>query len=169
MADSKSSGAGPEPDSSGDSGARGWDPLEADGPGAERASAAGEGARDRVEELAHSLLENPVVSQAIGAAFGARNRALNAQRLAMEALDVPSAGDLERLERRLRMLSERVEELESELDRALAELRQARHDAKSTGDTGSGGGSRKATGGKSKGGGKSGSGDSGGGRASGSR
>jgi len=35
----------------------------------------------------------------------------------MAALNLPSAGDVERLERRLRSLSQRVEELEDEVDR----------------------------------------------------
>lgn len=82
-----------------------------------------------VGELADALLENPVFSQALGAAFGARDKALGAQRVAMEALDLPSATGVERLERRLRSLSERLEAVEGELDRVTADLRAMREAA----------------------------------------
>ncbi len=79
------------------------------------------GIRSRGEEaigdLAQSLLENPLFSQALGKALGAGERAASAQRAALNAIDVPSAGDLERLSRRVRALSDRVEALEDELDR----------------------------------------------------
>ncbi len=70
-----------------------------------------------IGELAQSLLENPLFSQALGKALGAGERAAGAQRAALNAIDVPSAGDLERLSRRVRALSDRVEALEDELDR----------------------------------------------------
>ena len=47
-----------------------------------------------IGELAQSLLENPLFSQALGKALGAGERAAGAQRAALNALDVPSAGDL---------------------------------------------------------------------------
>lgn len=79
------------------------------------------GIRSRGEEvigdLAQSLLENPLFSQALGKALGAGERAAGAQRAALNAIDVPSAADLERLSRRVRALSDRVEALEDELDR----------------------------------------------------
>lgn len=80
-----------------------------------------DGLRGRSEqaigELAQALLDSQVLENAVAAAFGAREKALEAQQAAMAALNVPSAGDVERLERRLRSLSQRVEELEDELDR----------------------------------------------------
>jgi septal ring factor EnvC (AmiA/AmiB activator) len=83
------------------------------------------GLRDRVvkegEEaigrLAQELLENPVVSGALSAAFETRERAMRAQELAMGALNLPSASDLERLTRRLRSVSQRLEGIEDGLDR----------------------------------------------------
>ncbi len=79
------------------------------------------GIRSRGEEmigdLAQTLLENPLFSQALGKALGAGERAAGAQRAALNAIDVPSSGDLERLSRRVRALSDRVEALEDELDR----------------------------------------------------
>jgi len=70
-----------------------------------------------IGELAQSLLENPLFSQALGKALGAGERAAGAQRAALSAIDVSSAGDVERLARRVRALSDRVEVLEDELDR----------------------------------------------------
>ena len=72
---------------------------------------------EAIGELAQSLLENPLFSQALGKALGAGERAAQAQRAALGALDVPSAGDLQRLSRRVRALSDRLEALEDELDR----------------------------------------------------
>jgi hypothetical protein len=79
---------------------------------------------EALTELAQSVLENPLFSQAMGRALGAGETALGAQKKALAALDVASAGDLERLTRRIRSLSDRVEELEDQLD-ALARERSA--------------------------------------------
>jgi predicted nucleic acid-binding Zn-ribbon protein len=68
-------------------------------------------------KLAQDLLENPIVSRALSAAFGTRERASRAQELAMGALNLPSASDLERLTRRLRSVSQRLEAIEDSLDR----------------------------------------------------
>ena len=71
---------------------------------------------EAVADLAQALLENPMFSQAIGKALGAGERAAQAQRAALGALDVPSAGDVERLNRRVRALSDRLEAVEDSLD-----------------------------------------------------
>ncbi|HKO27759.1 MAG TPA: hypothetical protein VJU80_09900 [Solirubrobacteraceae bacterium] len=68
-------------------------------------------------KVAQELLENPMVSRALSATFEARERATRAQELAMSALNLPSAGDLERLTRRLRSVSQRLETIEDGLDR----------------------------------------------------
>ena len=90
------------------------------------------GIRARGEEalgdLAQALLENPLFSQALGRALGAGEKAVQAQKSALGALDVASAGDLDRLLKRIRSLSERVEELEDAVDaqrRELDKLRKA--------------------------------------------
>lgn len=70
-----------------------------------------------IGELAQALLDSQVLENAVAAAFGAREKAVEAQQTAMAALNLPSAGDVERLERRLRSLSQRLEEVEDELDR----------------------------------------------------
>lgn len=71
---------------------------------------------EAVADLAQALLENPLFSQALGKALGAGERAAQAQRAALGALDVPSAGDVERLNRRVRALSDRLEAVEDSLD-----------------------------------------------------
>jgi hypothetical protein len=72
---------------------------------------------ETIGRLAQELLENPVVSGALSAAFETRERAMRAQEVAMGALNLPSASDLERLTRRLRSVSQRLEGIEDGLDR----------------------------------------------------
>jgi chromosome segregation ATPase len=72
---------------------------------------------EAIGKLAQELLENPVVSGALSAALGTRERAMKAQEAALGALNLPSASDLERLTRRLRSVSQRLEGIEDGLDR----------------------------------------------------
>jgi septal ring factor EnvC (AmiA/AmiB activator) len=72
---------------------------------------------EAIGKLAQELLENPLVSGALAAALETRERAMRAQELALSALNLPSASDLERLTRRLRSVSQRLEGLEDALDR----------------------------------------------------
>jgi len=72
---------------------------------------------DALGRLAQELLESPFVSGAISRAFEAREKAAQAQEVAMGALNLPSAGDLERLTRRVRSVSQRLEGVEDALDR----------------------------------------------------
>ncbi len=72
---------------------------------------------ETIGKLAQDLLENPMVARALAAAFETRERATRAQEVAMGALNLPSASDLERLTRRLRAVSQRIEALEDGLDR----------------------------------------------------
>src|ERR687895_2229836 len=72
---------------------------------------------DALGKLAQELLENPLVNSAIARAFGARERAAQAQEAALGALNLPSAGDVERLTRRLRSVSQRMEGIEEAVDR----------------------------------------------------
>jgi chromosome segregation ATPase len=71
---------------------------------------------ETIGKLAQELLDNPVVSGALSAAFQSRERAMKAQEVAMGALNLPSASDLERLTRRLRGVSQRLEGIEDGLD-----------------------------------------------------
>jgi TolA-binding protein len=72
---------------------------------------------EAIGKLAQELLENPTVGRALSAAFETRERAMRAQEVAMGALNLPSASDLERLTRRLRSVSQRLEGIEDSLDR----------------------------------------------------
>src|SRR5918999_3861508 len=72
---------------------------------------------DALGRLAQELLENPLVTGAISRAFEAREKAAQAQEVAMGALNLPSAADLERLTRRVRSVSQRLEGIEDALDR----------------------------------------------------
>ena len=72
---------------------------------------------DALGKLAQDLLENPVVTGALSKAFEAREKATAAQETAMSALNLPSAADLERLTRRLRSVSQRLEGIEDGVDR----------------------------------------------------
>jgi chromosome segregation ATPase len=68
-------------------------------------------------KIAEELISNPVVNAAIARAFEAREKAVQAQEAAMGALNIPSAADIERVTRRLRSVSQRLEGIEDALDR----------------------------------------------------
>lgn len=72
---------------------------------------------EAIGKLAQDLLENPMVSGALSAALETRERATRAQAAALSALNLPSGSDLERLTRRLRSVSQRLEGVEDALDR----------------------------------------------------
>src|SRR5918999_848173 len=72
---------------------------------------------DTLGKLAQDLLENPLVNSALARAFEARERASQAQEAALGALNIPSAADVERLTRRLRSVSQRLEGIEDGVDR----------------------------------------------------
>jgi CRP-like cAMP-binding protein len=72
---------------------------------------------DALGKLAQDLLENPLVNGALTRAFDAREKAAQAQEVAMGALNLPSAADVERLTRRVRSVSQRLEGIEDGVDR----------------------------------------------------
>jgi HEPN domain-containing protein len=80
----------------------------------ERLSRQGEEALGKVAE---ELVANPVINAALAGAFEAREKAVQAQEAAMGALGIPSAADIERLTRRLRSVSQRLEGIEDAVDR----------------------------------------------------
>jgi hypothetical protein len=80
----------------------------------ERVAARGEEALGR---LAQDLLENPWINSALTAAFEARGKASQAQEAAMDFLNLPTAGHIERLTRRVRSVSQRLEAIEDSLTR----------------------------------------------------
>src|SRR5215218_8633623 len=86
---------------------------------------AGDGLRERLARqgedalgrIAQDLLENPLINGAIARAFEAREKAAQAQEVAFGALNIPSAADIERLTRRVRSVSQRLEGIEDGIDR----------------------------------------------------
>jgi hypothetical protein len=89
----------------------------------DRLSARGE---EALGELAQALLDNGWLRQALHVAFEARERASSAGAQAMKGLNLPTASETERLERRLRAVSERLEAVEDALDELTRELRELR-------------------------------------------
>ena len=86
----------------------------------ERLGACGE---ELVGRIAQDLLENPWVSSLLTAALDARGRAGQAQEIAMEFLNLPSAAQIERLTRRVRSVAQRLESIEDALARVEDALR----------------------------------------------
>lgn len=80
---------------------------------------------DALGRFAQELLENPLITGALTKAFDARERAVQAQEVAMGALNLPSAADLERLTRRIRSVAQRLEGIEDALDRIDQRLGQS--------------------------------------------
>jgi hypothetical protein len=88
------------------------------------------GTEDRLGRALSDLLENSLLTGAVGRAFDAREKAAQAQELAMGALNLPSAADIERLTRRLRSLSQRLEGIEDGVDRLGRSLTAPRVEAR---------------------------------------
>jgi chromosome segregation ATPase len=72
---------------------------------------------DTLGKLAEDLMANPLIAGAIQRAFDAREKAASAQEAALGALMLPSAADIERLTRRVRSVSQRLEGIEDGIDR----------------------------------------------------
>jgi len=95
---------------------------------------ADEGLRSRLErageealgDLAQYVADNPWLKQALSVAIEARERASVAGQNAIRNVGVPTAADVDRLGRRLRALSERLESLEDAVDRIEARLNEQR-------------------------------------------
>ena len=95
--------------------------MEADAPGADesqglRQRLSGQ-AEDAIGKLADDLLSNEVINNALQHAFSAREKVAQAQESAMEALNIPSASNVDKLARRLRSISQRLEEIEDGVER----------------------------------------------------
>jgi len=72
---------------------------------------------DTLGKVADDLLANPIISGAISRAFEAREKASSVQEATLAALNIPSAADIERLTRRVRSVSQRLEGIEDGIDR----------------------------------------------------
>jgi hypothetical protein len=67
--------------------------------------------------IAQDLIENPWVNSVLGSAMEARGKATQAQEVAMDFLNLPSAAQIERLARRVRSTAQRLESVEDALTR----------------------------------------------------
>jgi hypothetical protein len=85
-----------------------------------------------IAELVQALFESNALENAMTAAFGAREKAGEAQQAILAALNLPSASDIERLERRLRSISQRLEDIEDLVDRVAEEVGSLRRGAGSS-------------------------------------
>ena len=74
-------------------------------------------AEERIGKLADELLENPLVNSALQGALSAREKMAQAQESAMDALNLPSASNLDKLARKLRSISQRLDEIEDGVER----------------------------------------------------
>ena len=88
-------------------------------------------AEDAIGRFADDLLENPVINSALSRAFTAREKVAQAQQTAMDALNLPSASELEKLGRRLRTISQRLEEVEDAVDKIGIRLETLAEEARS--------------------------------------
>ena len=102
--------------------------MDAHGGQEQRESQASRG-ESALGDLAQVLVENPWMNQALHLAFGVRERASEAGTAVIRNLNLPTGQDVDRLTRRLRAMSERLEEVEDALDRLsrqVSELRRER-------------------------------------------
>ncbi|MCX6386333.1 MAG: DUF4332 domain-containing protein [Solirubrobacterales bacterium] len=79
-------------------------------------------AEESLGKLAQDLLESPLISGALTRAMEAREKASAVQEAAMSVLNLPSASDIERLTRRVRSVSQRLEGIEDQLDVRLGDI-----------------------------------------------
>jgi hypothetical protein len=81
----------------------------------------------RCEELlgkvTRALIDDSAVNVAVSRAFEARSKATQAQESAMGFLNIPTAADVERLTRRLRSISQRLDAIENSVTRLEDALR----------------------------------------------
>lgn len=95
----------------------------------DRISSRGE---EALSEVAQALLENPVFSQVLQSAFGAREAAGQVTAQAMRNVGFATQADLERLERRVRSISDRIEAVEDRLDSIGTSATKTKSSASST-------------------------------------
>jgi predicted RNase H-like nuclease (RuvC/YqgF family) len=89
-------------------------------------------AESALGEIAQILVENPWMHQALQVAFGVRERASEAGTAVIRNLNLPTGNDVDRVARRLRSLSERLEEVEDSLDRLSREVAELRRERESS-------------------------------------
>jgi hypothetical protein len=68
-------------------------------------------------KVTRALIDDSAVTTAVSRAFEARSKATQAQESAMGFLNIPTAGDVERLTRRLRSIAQRLDAIENAVTR----------------------------------------------------
>jgi hypothetical protein len=68
-------------------------------------------------KVTRALIDDSAVAGAVSRAFEARSKAMQAQESAMGFLNMPTASDVERLTRRLRSISQRLDAIENSVSR----------------------------------------------------
>lgn len=79
---------------------------------------------ERVAKALEPLVDQPITQRLLTEASAARDRTLRLQEATLGALNLPTASDLARLERRLRSLTDGLERVEDHLDRVEARVRK---------------------------------------------
>lgn len=80
---------------------------------------------ERVVRALEPLVDQPIAQRLLTEASAARDRTLRLQEATLGALNLPTASDLARLERRLRSLTDGLERVEDHLDRVDARVRSS--------------------------------------------
>jgi hypothetical protein len=89
-------------------------------------------AEDTIGRIADDLLERPVINSAVARAATVGEKVAQAQQSAMDALNLPSASELEKFGRRLRKVSDRLEKVEDAVDRIGTRLETLAEESRST-------------------------------------
>ncbi|RHW24771.1 hypothetical protein D0Z08_22630 [Nocardioides immobilis] len=79
---------------------------------------------DQVRSILEPLVDQPVAQRLLSEASAMRDRTLRAQEAALGALNLPTAADLAKLERRLKSLTDAVARLDDHLDRLETRIRR---------------------------------------------
>ncbi len=79
---------------------------------------------DQVRSILEPLVDQPVTQRLLSEASALRDRTLRAQEAALAVLNLPTAADLAKLERRLKSLTDAVARLDDHLDRLETRIRR---------------------------------------------
>lgn len=78
---------------------------------------------DTLGKIVRDVAQNPWLGEALSAALRTGEKAAKAQEVALGALHLPTAADMDRLTRRIRSISHRLEEIEEGIDRVEDQVR----------------------------------------------
>lgn len=88
---------------------------------------------EQARSILEPLVDQPITQRLLSEASALRDRTIRMQEATLAALNLPTAADLAKLERRLRGLSDAVARLDEHLDRVEARIRRTEQAA--AGDT----------------------------------